>query len=105
QGSFHLGASTMKRSLCDLGVLGLGALGILLSCGTAAHADLTIMPLGASITSGSGGTPGGYRDRLYADLHDAGYSFAFVGSSTENPSPVLTQASQTRHEGHPGYRI
>jgi hypothetical protein len=89
--------------LCGFEVL--AALGILLLCGAAAKADFTIMPLGASITSGSGGTPGGYRDRLYTDLHDAGYSFTFVGSSTENPSTLLTQASQTHHEGHPGYRI
>jgi hypothetical protein len=79
---------------------------ILLFCGAAVQADpITIMPLGASITSGSGGTPGGYRDRLYTDLQNAGYSFTFVGSSTENPSTLLTQAGQTHHEGHPGYRI
>jgi GDSL-like Lipase/Acylhydrolase family/PEP-CTERM motif len=91
----------MKRFLC----VALGTLGILLLCGAAAEADLTIMPLGASITSGSGGTAGGYRDRLYTDLHDAGYSFTFVGTSTENPSPLLSQVGQTHHEGHPGYRI
>src|SRR5262249_44649528 len=39
------------------------------------------------------------------DLHNAGYSFSFVGSSTDNPSSLLTQAGQTHHEGHYGYRI
>jgi hypothetical protein len=93
----------MKRLHCGFEVL--GALAILLFLGVAANADFTIMPLGASITSGSGGTPGGYRDRLYTDLQNAGYSFTFVGSSTENPSQLLTQAGQIHHEGHPGYRI
>src|SRR5437868_7001471 len=93
----------MKRCLCGLVILGSFAL--LFFWATFAEADFTIMPLGASITSGSGGTDGGYRDRLYADLHNAGLSFTFVGSSTENPSRLLTQAGQTRHEGHPGYRI
>jgi hypothetical protein len=93
----------MKGYLCGLVVL--GALGLLFSCGAVAEADFTIMPLGASITSGSGGTSGCYRDRLYTELHNIGLSFTFVGSSTENPSPLLTQAGRTHHEGHPGYRI
>src|SRR5262245_50352644 len=93
----------MKRFVCGFEVL--AALGILLSCGAAAQADLTIMPLGDSITYGLGGTPGGYRDRLYTDLQNAGFSFTFVGSSTENPSRLLSQAGQTHHEGHSGFRI
>ena len=93
----------MKRFHCDL--VPPGALIILHLWGALAQADLTIMPLGASITSGSGGTDGGYRDRLYTDLHDAGLSFTFVGTSTENPSRLLSQVGQTYHEGHPGYRI
>lgn len=96
----------MKR--CLYGLVVLGALGILLFCGAAAEADFTIMPLGDSITFGSqsqGDIPGGYRTRLYSDLHDAGFTFTFVGTSTQNPSSLLTQASQTHHEGHPGYRI
>jgi hypothetical protein len=82
---------------------------ILLIWGAAAEAQLTIMPLGDSITVGNtlgpGVVPGGYRDRLYSDLHDAGYSFSFVGTSTENPSRLLSQAGQTHHEGHHGYTI
>jgi hypothetical protein len=38
-------------------------------------------------------------------LHDAGYAFRFVGTSTENASSVLRQAGQTHHEAHSGYRI
>jgi hypothetical protein len=92
----------MKRLRCSFEVL--GALGILLFCGTAAKADFSIMPLGASFANGDG-VPGGYRTRLYSDLQDVGYSFTFVGTSTENPSRLLSQAGQTHHEGHSGYRI
>jgi hypothetical protein len=85
------------------------ALGILLFWGAAAEAQFTIMPLGASDTVGYASftevVPGGYRTQLYSGLHDAGYSFRFVGTSTDNPSSVLRQAGQTHHEGHPGYRI
>jgi lysophospholipase L1-like esterase len=80
------------------------ALVILLFWGAAAEADFTIMPLGDSLTYGNG-VPGGYRTRLYSDLHNAGYSFTFVGTSTDNPSSLLSQTRQTHHEGHPGYRI
>ena len=85
------------------------ALGILLFWGTAAEAQFTIMPLGDSITWGaadfSGAGSGGYRPRLYSDLHNAGYIFTFVGTSIENPSPLLIAARQRHHEGHPGYGI
>ena len=97
----------MKGFLYGLEVL--GTLGILLFWGAAAEADFTIMPLGDSVTYGGapGGSivPGGYRTQLYSDLHNVGYSFAFVGTSTANPSPLLSQADQTHHEGHPGYRV
>jgi hypothetical protein len=85
------------------------ALTLLLSCTAAADADLTIMPLGASATWGGAPgfdiVPGGYRTRLYTDLQNAGYSFTFVGTSTDNPTAVLTQAGQAHHEGHPAYTL
>jgi lysophospholipase L1-like esterase len=85
------------------------ALSLLLFCGATAEADLTIMPLGDSITWGGypglSTSPGGYRTRLYSALQDAGLSFTFVGTSTDNPSPLLTQAGQMHHESHGGYRI
>jgi lysophospholipase L1-like esterase len=87
------------------------ALSILFLWTFAAQADFTIMPLGASVTEGLGNgdtlqfLPGGYRTRLYSDLHGAGYSFSFVGTQTTNPSPTLSQAGQTHHEGHSGYTI
>src|SRR5438445_10398749 len=99
-------SSSMKRFLCGLVVLAL-----VLFWGAAAEADLTIMPLGDSTTWGGAPVPpyvlvpGGYRTRLYSDLHDAGYSFTLVGTSTDNPSSLLSQAGQTHHEGHPGYAL
>jgi lysophospholipase L1-like esterase len=86
----------------------LGAFSILLFWGAAAQADFTIMPLGDSITYGGYPgmvVPGGYRDRLYTDLQNAGYAFTFVGTSAENPSSVLSHAGQAHHEGHYGYTI
>lgn len=63
-----------------------------------------IMPLGDSITYGSG-VPGGYRDRLNTNLKNAGYSFTFVGSRTDNPTPQLTADGQTHQEGYGGYQL
>lgn len=63
-----------------------------------------IIPLGDSITYGSGAA-GGYRTKLYQQLHAVDFDFRFIGSSTENSSDVLRRAKQTAHEGHPGYRI
>jgi hypothetical protein len=64
----------------------------------------TIMPMGDSITIGLP-TPGGYRDQLYQDLTSAGFSFTLTGTSTENPSPALTAAGDTRHCGIHSYSI
>ena len=64
---------------------------------------LTIWPLGDSITDGYQ-VAGGYRTELYQDLTNAGITFTFVGSQTDNPSPALTAAGQINHEGHSGYR-
>jgi hypothetical protein len=98
-------SDTAPQTLRSIGL----ALSLLLFWGAAARADLTIMPLGASPTWGGAYgydiVPGGYRTRLYTDLQNAGYSFTFVGTSTDNPSPVLTAAGQTHHEGHPGYGL
>jgi hypothetical protein len=96
-----------RTALCTLRIAAL-ALGVLLFWGAVAKADFTIMPLGDSITYGDtfyGPIPGGYRTQLYYDLHNAGCSFTFVGTQRGNPSPLLTQAGQTHHEGHDGYTI
>ena len=64
-----------------------------------------ILPLGDSITEGVGGTGGGYRARLHLLLNNAGDSFNFVGSATNNSTPALINSGQHYHEGHSGYRI
>jgi hypothetical protein len=98
-------SDTAPQTMRSIGL----ALGLLLFWGAAAQADLTIMPLGDSVTWGGAPgydiVPGGYRTRLYTDLQNAGYSFTFVGTSNDNPLPVLTTAGQTHHEGHPGYGL
>lgn len=63
-----------------------------------------ILPLGDSITDGWT-VAGGYRAQLYSLLSNAGDSFNFVGSSTNNSTAALTAAGQQHHEGHSGYRI
>ena len=76
----------------------------------ASAAAITIMPLGDSITAGYTGdpsqdAPGGYRNNLYADLTADGIDINFVGTSTQNPSPLLTANNETENEGASGYLI
>lgn len=61
---------------------------------------LQIMPLGDSITYGSGGHHG-YRGPLGALLSSVTTNFTFVGSSVDNGLPI----NQRHHEGHPSYAI
>ena len=81
-----------------------------------ARAQISIMPLGDSITWGFDGlvdTPqyladldtGGYRSPLYSLLTSANLNFNFVGVDNGNPSPLLTAAGQTAHNGFNGYTI
>lgn len=72
----------------------------------AAQADplpLKVMPLGDSITVGSGGTAnlGGYRDKLFTLLTNAGYAPDFVGTQTNNSSLL----ADPDHQGQGGWRI
>ena len=64
---------------------------------------IRIMPLGDSITFGSGGTAnlGGYRNKLYSTLTTAGYSVDYVGTQTGNSSALPDQD----HQGIGGWRI
>jgi lysophospholipase L1-like esterase len=80
----------------------------------AARAQITIMPLGDSITAGVDGgntaSSGGYRDPLFHDLTAAGISFTFVGlnnSSNELSSATraLIAANQSSHNGYGHYTI
>jgi lysophospholipase L1-like esterase len=67
----------------------------------AAATPVRIMPLGASITWGTGSTDGnGYREALRKHLaDDAGLAVDLVGSQRSGT------AADADNEGHPGYRI
>jgi lysophospholipase L1-like esterase len=71
---------------------------------TAQQHRTEIMPLGDSITLGTG-TPGGYRTSLQQQLTNAGKDFEFVGSQVDNPSAALSLTGRVTHEGHGQYRI
>jgi len=47
---------------------------------------IRIMPLGDSITRGSG-IPGGYRNKLYYNLKNLGYDIDFLGNNNRNSFP------------------
>ena len=71
-----------------------------------------IMALGDSITRGSGSGYGNYRRPLQSLLTHGGYTFQFVGASTELSSnyhgadPEQTFSPyQPKHEGYGGFRI
>jgi lysophospholipase L1-like esterase len=88
--------------------VGIGIVAIIAAvCSTVSAIDLgNIMPLGDSITRGTApNVPSGYRQRLYDDLKNAGYTFTFVGSQTNDSTPTLVTAGQAHHEGHGSYTI
>lgn len=59
-----------------------------------------IMPVGDSITRGSGdGSLNGYRKVLFDSLNALGYNIRFVGSQTDGTIP----SPSDHHEGHGGY--
>jgi lysophospholipase L1-like esterase len=58
-----------------------------------------IMPLGDSITNGTWGLYGSYREPLWQKMTELGYPAQFVGSLASGTFP------QPHHEGHPGWRI
>ncbi len=68
-----------------------------------------IMPLGDSITLGSG-TPAtegdfvGYRRKLFVDLTGAGYQVDFVGSQNNGSGAASGASFDTQHEGRGGWR-
>ena len=89
------------RSLVSSGLAMFGMLMVSLGTPCPAQTKMNlgkIMPLGDSITKGA--PAGAYRDPLSTLLKNAGYTFQFIGTLTENPSAALTAAGQDHHEGH-----
>jgi len=74
---------------------------LILAGKSSAQSPIRIMPLGDSITYGSG-SAGGYRDPLYHALTALGYNVDFVGTQTSNPDTTLPDSD---HEGHSGWTI
>lgn len=64
--------------------------------------EVSIMPLGDSITYGANSTHyGGYRVWLWQESVAAGWKIRFVGSQSSGPASLPDKAN----EGHPGWRI
>lgn len=78
--------------LCNIGI------------GIAQTPPVRILPLGDSITFGTGITTrqGGYRNQLYQLLTNSGYQVDFVGTKTDSNNPTLPDRN---HEGNGGFRI
>lgn len=74
-------------------------LGFALFPGLVSAASIKIMPLGDSITRGTGSTDlSGYRKDLFDLLMGDGYAVDFVGSLANGPTTF-----DNRHEGHSGW--
>lgn len=69
-----------------------------------ARADVTILPLGDSITFGAHGNTAGYRYPLFVTLTQAGIGFRYIGQADTNCEPLPFPA-QWHHDGFPGATI
>jgi lysophospholipase L1-like esterase len=64
------------------------------------------MPLGDSITAGTGSSDGGgYRVELFRQAVANGQSITFLGTLTSGPTTVSNKPFPRSHEGHSGYLI
>jgi lysophospholipase L1-like esterase len=68
--------------------------------GGQAQAQLSVMPLGDSITDGYN-VPGGYRINLWSSFQAIELDAVFVGSLSNGPPELGSR----QHEGHSGWRI
>jgi lysophospholipase L1-like esterase len=94
---------SIKRLFLTLGLLTtLTSLGV--STAQAQTPPTRILPLGDSLTSGVSGqvVNGGYRNRLYTLLTNAGYNVDFIGLNTDASNPTLPDRD---HQGVGGIRI
>ncbi|MFT4550129.1 MAG: lysophospholipase L1-like esterase, partial [Pseudoalteromonas tetraodonis] len=84
-------------------LLAAASLALISLCSSVHSQTVRILPVGDSITFGSGGTGGlgGYRGPLYDLLVDAGHSIDYVGTSTGNSALM----ADMDHEGHGGWTI
>jgi GDSL-like lipase/acylhydrolase family protein len=77
--------------------------------GGSSSGQISIMPLGDSITEGAASVAafaqGGYRCPLDSLLHGGGVPFTFVGDSVSLEPGVVTACPDVNWEGHGGYDI
>ncbi len=81
----------------------LSLLAVWISGSFPARAELTVMPLGDSITFGAKLPHAGYRYPLYLNLMKSGIGIRYVGQSPENSLPL--PVDQQAHNGYPGATI
>ncbi len=111
-------AAMVKNVMPLAACLAIGAIVAVASELQAQTEPFRIMPIGDSITVGYTNLAGqpevpftyGYRAGLYTQLTDAGYSFQYVGGSTEHPTPSsdcvnLAALNQDYHNGYGGQGI
>lgn len=67
--------------------------------------DCAIMPLGDSITEGTGSSGGGYRVELFRLAITNSKRVTFVGRNVNGPATVSGQPFPQHHEGYPHYTI
>ncbi|WP_410588197.1 SGNH/GDSL hydrolase family protein [Amycolatopsis sp. lyj-23] len=89
-----------KRLLAALAAAALAFTGLTGVADAESNGGVRIMPLGDSITYGTG-VPGGYRIGLWQRLAAGRYTNDFVGSQFNGPASLWDHD----HEGHPGWRI
>jgi hypothetical protein len=70
-----------------------------------AGATCAIMPLGDSITEGTGSSGGGYRVELFRLAVTNSKHVTFVGRNANGPATVSGQPFPQHHEGYPHYTI
>ncbi|MEU5259474.1 endo-1,4-beta-xylanase [Amycolatopsis sp. NPDC021455] len=90
----------MKRFLAATAAAVVAFAGLIGVADAESNGGVRIMPLGDSITYGTG-DPGGYRIGLWQRLAAGRYTNDFVGSQFNGPSSLWDHD----HEGHPGWRI
>ncbi len=77
-----------------------------LECPPSFPSNMTVMPLGDSITYGFNGSNAGYRGPLYNILNPLAPDFRYIGTSVEySGSLPSAPIDQRHHQGHPSYTI
>jgi len=94
-----------RKGITMRSVLVMSVVAFAVALAVRANPTLRIMPLGDSITYGSGSAAtAGYRGPLWTALANAGYAVDYVGTQTGNQSTGI-EGFDPDHEGYPGWRV